>query len=162
MSFSEFRKSEEFQELQLNEAIQAGIESTGIGPGQATQGGVTTQDALDLADSFREDNTDNTNKNKETSKTKTKRPYRNPLRKIANGGVLQYPIDLDTDLQDYFEIQIFRYRAAGGLPGIKQGNQGYEKDRVEKFKKVNNSFETGGYLGASNRRGNRQNFRLQD
>ncbi len=101
--------------------------------------------------------------NQKSDKTKRiKRPYRNPLRKIANGGVIQYPIDLDTDLQDYFEIQIFRYRAAGGLPGIKQGNQGYEKDKVKKFKKVNNSFETGGYLSASNRRGNRQNFRLQD
>ena len=104
----------------------------------------------------------NNSQNKDKTTTKTKRPYRNPLRKIANGGVLQYPIDLDTDLQDYFEIQIFRYRAAGGLPGIKQGNQGYEKDKVKKFKKVNNSFEQGGYLGASNRRGNRQNFRLQD
>ena len=104
----------------------------------------------------------NSSQNKDKTTTKTKRPYRNPLRKIANGGVLQYPIDLDTDLQDYFEIQIFRYRAAGGLPGIKQGNQGYEKDKVKKFKRVNTSFETGGYLGASNRRGNRQNFRLQD
>ena len=179
MSFSEFRNSEEFQNLQNTvpagsfnispqgqaEALNNRIENqTGIGPGQATQGGVTTQEALDLADSFREDNTDNTNKNKEKSTTnkKTKRPYRNPLRKIANGGVLQYPIDLDTDLQDYFEIQIFRYRAAGGLPGIKQGNQGYEKDKVKKFKRVNKSFEQGGYLSASNRRGNRQNFRLQD
>ena len=179
MSFSEFRRSEEFQNLQNTvpagsfnispqgqaEALNNRIENqTGIGPGQATQGGVTTQEALDLADSFREDSTDNTNKNKEKSTTnkKTKRPYRNPLRKIANGGVLQYPIDLDTDLQDYFEIQIFRYRAAGGLPGIKQGNQGYEKDKVKKFKRVNKSFEQGGYLSASNRRGNRQNFRLQD
>ena len=179
MSFSEFRNSEEFQNLQNTvpagsfnispqgqaEALNNRIENqTGIGPGQATQGGVTTQEALDLADSFREDSTDNTNKNKEKSTTnkKTKRPYRNPLRKIANGGVLQYPIDLDTDLQDYFEIQIFRYRAAGGLPGIKQGNQGYEKDKVKKFKRVNKSFEQGGYLSASNRRGNRQNFRLQD
>ena len=179
MSFSEFRNSEEFQNLQNTvpagsfnispqgqaEALNNRIENqTGIGPGQATQGGVTTQEALDLADSFREDSTDNTNKNKEKSTTnkKTRRPYRNPLKKIANGGVIQYPIDLDTDLQDYFEIQIFRYRAAGGLPGIKQGNQGYEKDKVKKFKKVNNSFETGGYLSASNRRGNRQNFRLQD
>ena len=85
--------------------------------------------------------TNNSSQNKDKTTTKTRRPYRNPLRKIANGGVLQYPIDLDTDLQDYFEIQIFRYRAAGGLPGIKQGNQGYEKDRVEKFKKVNKSFE---------------------
>ena len=106
--------------------------------------------------------TNNSSQNKDKTTTKTRRPYRNPLRKIANGGVLQYPIDLDTDLQDYFEIQIFRYRAAGGLPGIKQGNQGYEKDKVKKFEKVNNSFETGGYLSASNRRGNRQNFRLQD
>ena len=65
MSFSEFRGSEEFQEIQdLNEAILEGIESTGIGPGQATQGGVTTQDALDLSASFREDKTDNTDKNK--------------------------------------------------------------------------------------------------
>ena len=69
--------------------------------------------------------TNNSSQNKDKTTTKTKRPYRNPLRKIANGGVLQYPIDLDTDLQDYFEIQIFRYRAAGGLPGIKQGNQGH-------------------------------------
>ena len=104
----------------------------------------------------------NSSQNKDKTTTKTKRPYLNPLRKIANGGVLQYPIDLDTDLQDYFEIQIFRYRAAGGLPGIKQGNQGYEKDKVKKFKRVNTSFEQGGYLSASNRRGNRQNFRLQD
>ena len=109
-------------------------------------------------------NTEKTQKsNKKSDKTKkTRRPYRNPLKKIANGGVIQYPIDLNTDLQDYFEIQIFKYRAAGGLPGIKQGNQGYEKDKVKKFKKVNNSFESGGYLSASNRRGNRQNFRLQD
>ena len=179
MSFSEFRNSEEFQNLQNTapvggfnispqgqaEALNNRIENqTGIGPGQATQGGVTTQEALDLADSFREDSTDNTNKNKEKSTTnkKTRRPYRNPLKKIANGGVIQYPIDLNTDLQDYFEIQIFRYRAAGGLPGIKQGNQGYEKDKVKKFKRVNTSFEQGGYLSASNRRGNRQNFRLQD
>ena len=80
MSFSEFRRSEEFQNLQNTvpagsfnispqvqaEALNNRIENqTGIGPGQATQGGVTTQEALDLADSFREDSTDNTNKNKE-------------------------------------------------------------------------------------------------
>ena len=125
---------------------------------------VGEDDSGDGVFSTENDNSTTTVKNKEKDKkkTKTRTPYRNPLRKIANGGVLQYPIDLDTDLQDYFEIQIFRYRAAGGLPGIKQGNQGYEKDRVEKFKKVNNSFERGGYLSASNRRGNRQNFRLQD
>ena len=43
------------------------------------------------------------------AKEDTKIPYRDPLRKIAGGRVLQYPIDLDTDIQDYFEIQIFKY-----------------------------------------------------
>ena len=38
--------------------------------------------------------------NKEKTETKTRIPYRNPLRKIAGGRVLQYPIDLNTDLQD--------------------------------------------------------------
>ena len=174
MSFSEFRRSEEFQNLlHQQEAVERGdqvpagsfnitpqgqadalnnrIENqTGIGPGEATQGGVTTQEAIDLSNSYREDSTDNTNKNKDkTSVTRT--PYRNPLRKIANGRVLQYPIDLDTDLQDHFEIQVFKYRPAGNLPGIKEGNQGYGQ-----------SYASGGYLSQSNRRGNRQNFRLQD
>ncbi len=74
--------------------------------------------------------------------------YTNPLRKIAGGRVLQYPIDLNTDLQDYFEIQIFKYRPAGNLPNITKSNQigGGE----------------GGYGINSNQRGNRQNFRLQD
>jgi len=94
--------------------------------------------------------------NKEKTNTKTNRPYRNPLRKIAGGRVLQYPIDLNTDLQDYFEIQIFKYRAAGGLPGVgadfgSGNNQGY-----------GGSFNRGAYFNQSNRRGNRQNFRLQD
>ena len=72
----------------------------------------------------------------------------NPLRKVGGGRVLQYPLDLNTDLQDYFEIQIFKYRPAGSLPSIKDSNQigGGE----------------GGYGMYSNRRGNRQNFRLQD
>ena len=72
----------------------------------------------------------------------------NPLRKVGGGRVLQYPLDLNTDLQDYFEIQIFKYRPAGSLPSIKDSNQigGGE----------------GGYASNSNRRGNRQNFRLQD
>ena len=139
MSFSEFRGSEEFQEIQdLNEAILEGIESTGIGPGEATQGGVTTQDALDLSASFREDETDNTDKNKEKSNTNTRRsrPYRNPLRKIGGGRVLQYPIDLDTDLQDYFEIQVFKYRPAGNLPQLNSTNQGqsYDKNYNPKYK----------------------------
>ena len=89
--------------------------------------------------------------------------YSNPLRKIGGGGVLQYPIDLDTDLQDYFEIQIFRYRAAGTLPDLTASNQGYNTDTqgnlIDKDQ-FGNPF--GGYFAGSNRRGNRQNFRLQD
>ena len=83
--------------------------------------------------------------------------------KIGGGGVLQYPIDLDTDLQDYFEIQIFKYRSAGTLPSLSNSNQGYTKDAsgnlIDKDKD-GNTF--GGYFAGSNRRGNRQNFRLQD
>ena len=83
--------------------------------------------------------------------------------KIGGGGVLQYPIDLDTDLQDYFEIQIFKYRSAGTLPSLSNSNQGYSKDGkgnlIDKDE-FGNPF--GGYFAGSNRRGNRQNFRLQD
>jgi len=153
MSFSEFRRSEEFQEIQLNEAIQAGIEATGIGPGQATQGGVTTQAAIDDGIAAREETANNNTINKDKTITKTNRPYRDPLRKIGGGRVLQYPIDLDTDIQDYFEIQIFKYRAARSLPSIKENNQGSNPI---------GSGISGGYGQNSNRRGNRQNFRLQD
>ena len=93
----------------------------------------------------------NSTKDKEKSTTKTSTPYRNPLRKIAGGRVLQYPTDLNTDIQDYFEIQVFKYKPAGDLPGVSEGNQGYGQ-----------SYSSGGYLSQSNRRGNRQNFRLQD
>ena len=51
----------------------------------------------------------NSTKDKEKATTKTRTPYRNPLRKIAGGRVLQYPTDLNTDIQDYFEIQVFKY-----------------------------------------------------
>ena len=84
----------------------------------------------------------------------TKIPYRDPLRKIAGGRVLQYPIDLDTDLQDHFEIQVFKYRPAGSLPAITSTNQGSNAPGVKQLR--------GGYYSGSNRRGNRQNFRLQD
>ena len=74
--------------------------------------------------------------------------YRDPLRKIFGGRVMQYPIDLNTDLQDYFEIQIFKYRPAKSLPDITKSNQ------------VGDG--TGGYSSKSTQRGNRQNIRLQD
>jgi len=83
--------------------------------------------------------------------------------KIGGGGVLQYPIDLDTDLQDYFEIQIFKYRPAPSLPSITANNQGYttDKDGNTTQPKAPDAG-SGGYFANSNRRGNRQNFRLQD
>ena len=95
--------------------------------------------------------TNNTDKKKSKD---TSIPYRDPLRKIAGGRVLQYPIDLDTDLQDHFEIQVFKYRPAGSLPSITSTNQGSNAKGVRQLR--------GGYYSGSNRRGNRQNFRLQD
>ena len=94
--------------------------------------------------------------------------YRNPLRKIGGGRVLQYPIDLDTDLQDYFEIQVFKYRPAGNLPQLNSTNQGQSYDKNYnpidfKINSISNTKEgLGGYYSRSNLRGNRQNFRLQD
>ena len=88
-------------------------------------------------------------KKKDVTKLRSNRT--NPLRKIAGGRVLQYPIDLDTDIQDYFEIQVFNYRPAGSLPSVKYSNQG-----------SNSGNFAGGYYSGSNLRGNRQNFRLQD
>ena len=83
--------------------------------------------------------------------------------KIGGGGVLQYPIDLDTDLQDYFEIQIFKYRAAGSTPSITTNSQGYTTDKDgNKINAPSSGGGQGGYYVNSNRRGNRQNFRLQD
>ena len=97
-----------------------------------------------------EDTTSSTNNNNQQQSTTDdlSQSYTNPLRKIAGGRVLQYPIDLNTDLQDYFEIQIFKYRPANSLPDITKSNQ--------------IGAGIGGYGGGSNQRGNRQNFRLQD
>ena len=87
------------------------------------------------------------NEEKQGGQTDYSQPFE-PLKKVGGGRVLQYPLDLNTDLQDYFEIQIFKYRPAGSLPSITESNQ------------VGGA--TGGYNPNSNRRGNRQNFRLQD
>ena len=87
---------------------------------------------------------DNKTKSKETT---TKSYYvGKSLKKIGGGGVLQYPVDLNTNIQDYFEIQIFKYRPAKSLPGIHRTSQGYGGD----------------YSRLSNRRGNRQNQRLEE
>ena len=194
MSFSEFRKSEEFQRLSntvpegsfgiseagrqqaaINKgdqypegafaisqegrdqaAINRGIwaaEQTGIPSGEELKAG-----SFSISDEGKRQaaaNIEEFNKNKEKStSTSTPIPYRDPLRKIAGGRVLQYPIDLDTDIQDYFEIQVFKYRPAGSLPRIDSSNQGSNPA---------GAFQpSGSYSSNSNRRGNRQNFRLQD
>ena len=104
----------------------------------------------------------------QANKEKRKKAYRDPLRKIGGGRVLQYPIDLDTDLQDYFEIQVFKYRPAGNLPQLNSTNQGQSYDKNYnpidfKINSISNTKEgLGGYYSRSNLRGNRQNFRLQD
>ena len=110
-----------------------------------------------------ENNTEKVEEKENKKQSGSATPYKNPLGKIANGGVLQYPIDLDTDLQDYFEIQIFNYRPARSLPGIKKTNQGYNKENGKYTDEKKSGKEGyGGYFSGSNRRGNRQNFRLQD
>ena len=97
------------------------------------------------------------------SNEKQSSTYKDPLSKIGGGGVLQYPIDLDTDLQDYFEIQIFKYRPAASLPSITANNQGYTTDEDGNTTQPKApDAGSGGYFANSNRRGNRQNFRLQD
>ena len=94
------------------------------------------------------------NKKKKEEGARTSITYKDPLKKIGGGRVLQYPIDLDTDIQDYFEIQVFKYRPAGSLPRIDSSNQGSNPA---------GAFQpSGSYFSGSNRRGNRQNFRLQD
>ena len=106
------------------------------------------------AENLEKENVDKNNEKKDATIGKKNRrkdqsgAYSNPLRKIFGGRVMQYPIDLNTDLQDYFEIQIFKYRPAKSLPDITKSNQ------------VGGG--TGGYSSKSTQRGNRQNFRLQD
>ena len=166
MSLNDFKESQEFEEVQkLNQAIRDGIESTGIPNGMATQGGVTTQAAIDAGIAARKEAA----AEREERKKSQVASYKNPLRKIGGGGVLQYPIDLDTDIQDYFEIQIFRYRPAQSLPSLTNNNQGYSYDSQGNPTNVGINPVTkkevplyGSYYAGSNRRGNRQNFRLQD
>ena len=88
-------------------------------------------------------------KKQETNYTSKPRSIRKRnIRKINGGRVLQYPIDIDTNLQDYFEIQVFRYRPAGRLPNL--GSDTEEQKYTDEK------------MGNYSRRFNRQNLRLQD
>ena len=122
-----------------------------------TQGGLTewTTD-MDVSDpgikydswNDYDDGKPSTNK-QETNNTFTPRSIRKRnIRKINGGRVLQYPIDIDTNLQDYFEIQVFRYRPAGRLPTL--GSDTEEQKYTDEK------------MGNYSRRFNRQNLRLQD
>tara|TARA_B100000902_G_C27301507_1_gene913098 strand:+ start:397 stop:1551 length:1155 start_codon:yes stop_codon:yes gene_type:complete len=82
----------------------------------------------------------------DATEPKTLSVLNRPIRKIGGGGVLQYPVDLDTDIQDYFEIQIFKYRKASRLPSATTETE--------------NSLS--GFSSFSNQRGLRQNQRLQE
>ena len=90
------------------------------------------------------------------------------LSKINGGQVLQYPVDLDTSIQDYFEIQIFKYRPAKVLPGITRTSQGYgiksNKQGVDNETNKGSITTQSGtdYSYAASRRSNRQNQRLEE
>ena len=90
------------------------------------------------------------------------------LSKINGGQVLQYPVDLDTSIQDYFEIQIFKYRPAKVLPGITRTSQGYgiksNKQGVDNETNKGSITRQSGtdYSYAASRRSNRQNQRLEE
>lgn len=83
-----------------------------------------------------------------THKSTVRNIRKRNIRKINGGRVIQYPIDIDTNLQDYFEIQVFRYRPAGRLPTLGSDT---EEQRYTDEK-----------MGNYSRRFNRQNLRLQD
>jgi len=96
-------------------------------------------------DNFSE--TSNTTNKQNRNTTVTNRPKR-ALRKINGGRVLKYPIDIDVNLQDYFEMQVFNYRPAGRLPTLSDDTEEqYRSDSV---------------MGGYNRRYNRQNLRLEE
>ena len=90
-----------------------------------------------------------TNKQESNNTSKPRSIRKRNIRKINGGRVLQYPIDIDTNLQDYFEMQVFRYRPAGRLPTL-------DSDTEEQ--KYTDSSGMANY----SRRFNRQNLRLQD
>ena len=86
---------------------------------------------------------------KQEKQTKVTGRRKRNIRKINGGRVLQYPIDIDINLQDYFEIQVFKYRPAGRLPTLSSDTE------EQKYS------DTSGMANYS-RRFNRQNLRLQD
>ena len=173
-----FGKDFGFEELKRLNDYNFGDSTTGIGKYKVRRSDVTYDDdtrpiitstgeyLLDFENRFEENLIRKEQLVKEDQITKeqksdnndssdsTEIEYSDPLRKIAGGRVLQYPIDLDTDLQDHFEIQVFKYRPAGSLPAITSTNQGSNAAGTKQLR--------GGYYSGSNRRGNRQNFRLQD
>ena len=110
--------------------------------------GVTYNSWNDYDDGKPSSGTSDTTNKQDRSYKPVKRRKRN-LRKINGGRVIQYPIDIDTNIQDYFEMQVFRYRPAGRLPTLSSDTE------EQKYS------DTSGMANYS-RRFNRQNLRLQD
>ena len=106
-----------------------------------------TYDSWSDYDKGKFSDTGNTTNKQNTSTTIRNKTKRN-LRKINGGRVLQYPIDIDINLQDYFEIQVFKYRAAGRLPDLSNDTE--------------EQYGSDSRMGTYNRRYNRQNLRLQE
>jgi len=56
-------------------------------------------------------------------------------RLIGGDTVLKYPIDMDTNEQDYLQIRIFSYKA-GGLPTINTSSPQFQNARQEKAREI--------------------------
>jgi len=57
--------------------------------------------------------------------------------KIGGGGVLKYPLDMDTTIQDFLQIAIFGYKP-GGIPGIREGTDQsrFTRQRLEEPREI--------------------------
>jgi len=57
--------------------------------------------------------------------------------KIGGGGVLKYPLDMDTTIQDFLQIAIFGYKP-GGIPGIREGTDQsrFARQRLEEPREI--------------------------
>jgi len=57
--------------------------------------------------------------------------------KIGGGGVLKYPLDMDTSIQDFLQIAIFGYKP-GGIPGVREGTDQsrFARQRLEEPREI--------------------------
>jgi len=57
--------------------------------------------------------------------------------KIGGGGVLKYPLDMDTSIQDFLQIAIGGYKP-GGIPGVREGTDQsrFARQRLEEPREI--------------------------